>query len=93
MQYFQPSLRYHLSLRTLFCLFLSGRFTQVLLYIVFIVSPFIIGPRREKNLSSGFANNKDADQPAHLCRLISAFVNRLLESVISKFARSQISTF
>ena len=28
----QPSLSYHLSLRYLFCLFLTGRFTQVLLY-------------------------------------------------------------
>ena len=27
LQYFQPSLRYHLSLRSSFCLFLSGRFT------------------------------------------------------------------
>ena len=26
LQYFRPSLRYHLSLRSLFCLFLSGRF-------------------------------------------------------------------
>ena len=33
LQYFWPSLSYHLSLRPLFCLFLSGRFTQVLLYI------------------------------------------------------------
>ena len=32
LQYFRPSLSYHLSLRSLFCLFLSGRFTQVLLY-------------------------------------------------------------
>ena len=32
LQYFRPSLRCHLSLRPLFCLFLSGRFTQVLLY-------------------------------------------------------------
>ena len=31
LQYFQPSLSYHLSLRSLFCLFLSGRFTQILL--------------------------------------------------------------
>ena len=31
LQYFRPSLNYHLSLRSLFCLFLSGRFTQVLL--------------------------------------------------------------
>ena len=32
LQYFRPSVSYHLSLRSLFCLFLSGRFTQVLLY-------------------------------------------------------------
>ena len=31
-QYLPPSLSYHLSLRYLFCLFFSGRFTQVLLY-------------------------------------------------------------
>ena len=34
LQYFRPSLSYHLLLRSLFCLFLNGRFTQVLLYIV-----------------------------------------------------------
>ena len=33
LQYFRPSLSYNLSLRSLFCLFLSGRFTQVLLFI------------------------------------------------------------
>ena len=32
LQYFQPSLGYHLSLRSCFCLFLSGRLRQVLLY-------------------------------------------------------------
>ena len=32
LQYFRPSLSYHLPLRSLFCLFLSSRFTQVLLY-------------------------------------------------------------
>ena len=32
LQYFCPSFSYHLSLRSLFCLFLSGHFTQVLLY-------------------------------------------------------------
>ena len=32
LQYFQPSLSSHLLLRYLFCLFLNGRFTQVLLY-------------------------------------------------------------
>ena len=32
LQYFWPSLSYHLSLRPLFCLFLSGCLKQVLLY-------------------------------------------------------------
>ena len=34
LQYFRPSLSYHLSLRSLFGLFLSGCFTQVLLYVI-----------------------------------------------------------
>ena len=34
LQYFQPSLSYHLSVRSLFCLFLSGRFTLVLLSLI-----------------------------------------------------------
>ena len=33
LQYYRPSLSYHLSLRTLFCLFLSDCLRQVLLYI------------------------------------------------------------
>ena len=33
LQYFRPSLNYHLSFRSLFCLFLSGRLRQVLLYL------------------------------------------------------------
>ena len=40
-----------------------------------------------------FANNKDADQPAHLRRLISAFIIRVLESIISKLNTSKISIF
>ena len=32
LQYFRPSLSYHLSLRPLLCLFLSNRLRQVLLY-------------------------------------------------------------
>ena len=39
------------------------------------------------------ANNKDADQPAHARSLISAFVIRLLEIIISRLASSEISTF
>ena len=44
-----------------------------------------------ENLSRGCANNKAADQPAHPRILISAFVIRLLESIISKLASSEIS--
>ena len=33
LQYFRPSLSYHLSLKPLFCIFLSDRLSQVLLYI------------------------------------------------------------
>ena len=33
MQYFRPSFSYHLSLRSLFCLFLSGRLHRFLLYL------------------------------------------------------------
>ena len=50
LQYFGPSLNYHLSLRSSFCLFLSGRLRQDLLYCVccyfvnllFIVVIFVI---------------------------------------------------
>ena len=38
-------------------------------------------------------NNIGADQPAHLRSLISAFVNRLPESIISKLFSSEISIF
>ena len=34
MQYFKPSLSDYFLLRSLFCLFLRGRLTQVLLYLV-----------------------------------------------------------
>ena len=40
-----------------------------------------------------FVNNIDADQPAHLYRLISAFVFRLLDSIIPKLASSKLSMF
>ena len=52
---------------------------------------FKYGPGREKICLRGFANNKGADHPAHLHRLISAFVIRFFESVISKLATSEIS--
>ena len=50
LQYFRPSLSYHLSLRPLFCLFLSGRFTQVLLYVLLhsFICPLQIGYEAEE---------------------------------------------
>ena len=45
---------------------------------------------KETNLSSGFANNKGADQSAHLRSLVSPDVSRLFESIISKVATSKI---
>ena len=53
----------------------------------------IIGPRREKTCLRGFANNTGADQPAHPRSLVSAFVNRFLESFIDKLAAGEISIF
>ena len=53
----------------------------------------IYGPQREKTCLGGFANNKDADQPAHLRRLISAFVIRFLLSIKSGLATSKNSIF
>ena len=41
LQYFRPSLRYHLSLRSLFCLFLIGCLRQVLLYGLSVILTLI----------------------------------------------------
>ena len=40
-----------------------------------------------------YANNKGADQPAHPRSLISAFVVRSVDSIISLVSRSEISRF
>ena len=51
------------------------------------------GPWREKFCLWEFASNKGVDQPAHTHSLISTFVIRYLESTISRFASSEISSF
>ena len=51
------------------------------------------GPRHRKTCLQGFANDKEADQPAQLRRLISAIVICFLEIIISKLATSEISIF
>ena len=44
LQYCRPVLSYHLSLRSLFCLFFSGRFTQILLYFIFEIVHELLTP-------------------------------------------------
>ena len=53
----------------------------------------IVWASAQENMSLGFTNNKGADQPVHPHSLISAYVIRLLESVLSKLAPSEISLF
>ena len=48
---------------------------------------------KRENLSSGFANNKGADQPEHVCSLISTFFIRLIKSITSKLVTSTFSNF
>ena len=46
-----------------------------------------------ENLSSGFANNKGTDQPAHPRRLISTFEIRFSKNVVSELATGEILIF
>ena len=45
-----------------------------------------------KPVFEGFANNKGAEQPAHLRRLISTFIS-FFEPIISQLATCEISIF
>ena len=46
-----------------------------------------------ENLTLEFENNKCTDQPAYPRSLISAFVNRVLESIVCRLVMSEISIF
>ena len=46
----------------------------------------------QQNLFTLYANNKDADQPAHPRSLINAFVVRCFDSIIHIVAKSKISS-
>ena len=50
-------------------------------------------PGHEKMCLMSYANNKGADQPAHLGSLISTFVVRCLDSIISLDSIAKISRF
>ena len=57
LQYFRPSLSYHLSLRPLFCPFLTGRLGQVLLYVIGVPTAsnqdLFYSPEYQLNASTG----------------------------------------
>ena len=56
----------------------------------------IYEPGHEKRCLMSYANNKGADQPAHPCSLISAFVVRCLDSIsldsIAKISRLYLAS-
>ena len=52
---------------------------------------FVFEPGHEKMCLMSYANNKGADQPAHPRSLISAFVVRCLDSIISLDSIAEIS--
>ena len=64
-------------------LYLTKTFSYILCTIIRASMP--------ENLSLGFANNKGADQPAQMRRLVSTFVILLLEHVISEHATNENS--
>ena len=53
---------------------------------------FINEPGHEKTCLMSYANSKGADQPAHPHSLISAFVVRCLDSVMSLVSVTKISS-
>ena len=68
----------------------------LLLFYGYLVLAHIIWASSRENLSSGEGGGCDntcADQPAHSRSLISDFVIRLLESIISRLATSKITNF
>ena len=63
----------------------------IYIYIYIYICIYIYKPRHEKMSLMSYVNNKGADQPAHPHSLISAFVVRCLDSVISLDLIAEIS--
>ena len=61
-------------------------------YDMYAIHIILMGLDARKPVFGGFENNKGADQPAQPRNLISPFVIRLLESIISKLANFQDSS-
>ena len=56
------------------------------------VSEYLVWATSWENLFIPYANNKGADQPVHLCSLISAFVVHFLDSIMLLVSVSKISS-
>ena len=67
------------------------RYASQVKYLTFDVI-IIYEPGHEKTCVMPYANNKDADQPAHPCSLISVFIVRCLDSIIPLVSMSKISS-
>ena len=55
------------------------------------ITPLLYGPGHAKMCLMPYANNKGADQPAHLRSLISTFAVHCLDSMICILAISKVS--
>ena len=55
-----------------------------------VIFKFLYEPGHAKMCLMPYANNKGADQPAHSRSLISSFVVRFLDSIISLVSRSEV---
>ena len=83
----QADLRLHWVHRS-FCWFVMRRLISVCVSFIWYHDPLIeqgefISTTSWENLFMPYANNKDADQPAHPRGLIGVFVFRCLDSIIS----------
>ena len=68
------------------------RFSFIVTSVCFIQLYNVCEPGHEKTCLMSYANNKGADQPAHPRSLISAFVVRCLDSVMSLVSVTKISS-
>ena len=72
-------------------MYLFVNFSTTFIYLVLHHYESLYEPGHEKMCLMSYANNKDADQPAHPRSLISTFVVRCLDSIISLGSIDEIS--
>ena len=82
-----------MQLVNMFMLVIMGLLYSFLGVFLHHQSSVTYGNRRDKTCLRGFENNKGADKPAHLGRLVRAIVICVLESIISRLVLSEISLF